>query len=296
MNEQKQFYMHEIADVFTIRKIVTIHYQALTNGYVAKEETHDFWEIVYADKGSATVVVNGVFKRLNAGEIVFIQPNASHYLESGKGDPNIFIVSFACQSKHMKRFRDTPLSVPENLRYLLQNIMEEATETFQIPDFDPDLKRLRLKKHPKLGGEQVIKNSLELFLIHLLRHIETRENAQKNPPEFFISKIASSEELQDEIVRILSEQIYGSFKLDDLCEKLHYGKTRLCTFFKKKTGMSIYQTYLKLKIDESKRLIRKKYSFSFVSYKLCFDSVSHFNRVFKKYAGMTPGEYKASIK
>lgn len=60
--------------------------------------------------------------------------------------------------------------------------------------------------------------------------------------------------------------------------------------------MSIYQTYLRLKVDEAKKLIRQKYTFTEVAGRLCFDSLSHFNFVFKRYTGMTPGEYKASIK
>jgi len=96
------------------------------------------------------------------------------------------------------------------------------------------------EKNPNLGGEQVIKNSLELLIIYLLHRANNRDAQQ----EFFISKINSSTELQDEIVRILSSKLYDTFVLDDLCNALHYGKTYLCTFFREKTGMSIYQTYL----------------------------------------------------
>ena len=53
---------------------------------------------------------------------------------------------------------------------------------------------------------------------------------------------------------------------------------------------------LKKETDEAKKLIRQKRSFSEIAERLCFDSLSHFNSVFKKYAGMTPGEYKDSIK
>ena len=284
--------MHRIANLLNIQKIVTIHYQELPEGYVSKEETHDFWEIIYADKGGVDIVRDGERSRLRQGEVVFIEPNRPHYVESGRTEPNIFIVSFECRSEGMGFFRDKVLSVPENYRYLLQNIMSEATETFVIPDFDPDLNKLELRPHPNLGGEQVIKNSLELLLVYLLR----AASGQSAPQEFFISKISSSSDLQDEIVRILSERLYDRFELDDLCSRLHYGKTYLCTFFREKTGMSIYRTYLKLKTDESKKLIRLRYSFSEIAEKLCFDSLSHFNYVFKKYVGMTPGEYKASIK
>ena len=109
-------------------------------------------------------------------------------------------------------------------------------------------------------------------------------------------EISSSSDLQDEIVCILSSKVYETLKLDELCTALHYGKTYLCSFFKEKTGKSIYQTYLKLKIDEAKKLIRKKFSFAEITHKLFFDSVSHFSSVFKKYTGMSPKEYKESIK
>lgn len=288
----KQFYMHKIANLLNVQKIVTIHYQELSKNYASKEEKHDFWELIYADKEDISIVKDGERVPLFQGEMIFIKPNQRHFVESGRREPNIFIISFECRSESMQFFYDKKYSVPENYRYLLQNIMSEATETFVIPDFDPDLNKLELKENPNLGGEQVLKNSLELLLVYMLR----TATGKSAPQEFFISKISSSSELQDEIVRILSSKIYDSFELDELCRQLHYGKTYLCTFFREKTGMSIYQTYLKLKIDESKKLIRKKHTFSEIAEKLCFDSLSHFNYVFKKYVGMTPGEYKASIK
>lgn len=289
----KQFYMHKIANLLNVQKIVTIHYQELEKFYVSKEEKHDFWEIIYADKQDVFIVRNGARFLLRQGEMTFIQPNQLHFVECGKKEANIFIISFSCRSESMNFFFDKQFSVPEKYRYLLQNIMSEATETFVIPDFDPDLNKLELKPDPNLGGEQVIKNSLELLLVYMLRYA-TDKNASEQ--EFFVSKICSSTELQDEIVKILSSRLYDDFSLDELCAELHYGKTYLCSFFREKTGMSIYRTYLKLKTDEAKKLIRQRYSFADVSEMLCFDSLSHFNYVFKKYAGMTPGEYKASIK
>ena len=290
--EKKKFYMHKISNLLNIQKIVTIHYQALERNYVFPEETHDFWEINYADKEEISVCVGSEKIRLKQGEIVFIKPNQPHYVESGDKEPNLFIVSFLCRSPSMNFFCDKKFSVPEKYRYLLQNIMSEATETFDLPDFDPHLTELKLKENPNLGGEQIIKNALETLFIYLLRYAQNKQHSQ----EFFVSKIADSTELQDEIVRILTMKIYDKFSLEDLRDKLHYGTTQLCTFFRKKTGMTIYQTYLKLKIDEAKKLIRKNLSFSEIADRLCFDSVSTFTFVFKKHVGMTPGEYRNSIK
>jgi len=290
--QAKKFYMHKISNLLNIQKIVTIHYQALEKNYIFPEEKHDFWEINYADKENVFIGIDGKKIELKQGEILFIKPNQPHFTESGNKEPNLFIISFSCRSESMDFFKDKKLSVPENYRYLLQNIMSEAENTFQLPDFDPNLNALQLKENPNLGGEQIIKNSLESFLIYLLRTAQNRESAQG----FFVSKIADSSELEDEIVRILTSKIYGKFKLSDLSDALHYGSTRLCTFFKEKTGMSIYQTYLKLKIDEAKKLIRKNKPFADITDLLCFDSISTFTFVFKKHVGMTPSEYRNSIK
>lgn len=290
---EKQFYKHKISNFLNVQKIVTIHYQEPEKDYVSEEETHNFWEINYADKKDVYVYLGEERHLLKQGEMIFIKPNRPHHLECHGNEANIFIISFDCRSEGMSVFADKKYVVPEEYRYLLQNIMTEATETFVIPDFDPNLNKLELLENPNLGGEQVIKNSLELLLIYLLRS-EYTHNA--SAPEFFISKIASSSALQDEIVYFLSSKVYDKLSLDEICAQLHYGKTYLCSFFKAKTGMSIYQTYLKLKIDEAKKLIRRKHSFASIAGKLYFDSVSHFNYVFKKITGMTPGEYKESIK
>lgn len=137
----------------------------------------------------------------------------------------------------------------------------------------------------------MIKNSLELLLIYLLRQCEN----QSSPQEFFVSKIASSGELQDEIVRYLSARVYGTFSLDELCAEIHYGKTHLCTFFKKQTGKTIYRTYLKLKTDEAE----KTYPPQGFVYRNRGAAVLRFagriSTSFQKLHGMTPGEYKKSI-
>ncbi len=290
--QEKYFYRHKFANILNVNKIVTIHYQRLNQNYLSKTETHDFWEINYADKDRVTVSVGGRETALNSGELLLIPPNVEHCLSSGNCEPNVFIISFTCSSKAMELFTDEKYVVSDNLRYLLQNVMSEAEETFKIPEFNPDLNKLELKETPSFGGEQVIKNSLELLLLYMLRE----KSNKKSTTEFFLSKISPSNDLQDEIVRILNSKIYENFKLDDLCAALHYGKTFICTTFKKKTGVSVYKTYLKLKIDESKKLIRKGLTFSSIAEKLCFDSVAHFNETFKKFTGMTPGEYKQSIK
>jgi len=51
------------------------------------------------------------------------------------------------------------------------------------------------------------------------------------------------------------------------------------------------------KIQEAEKLIsEKKYNFTQISDMLSFDNSHYFSRVFKRISGMTPTEYKNSVK
>ena len=286
---EKKFYRHKITNLINVHKIVTVHYQVLLKGYVSDEENHDFWELIYADRKGITVVIDGKDVPLAQGEAVFLHPDSPHYVRCGQ-DANIFIISFECRSQSMDFFADRVIKIPKERRGLIETLMNEASNTFHIPDFDPALNKLELLPSPELGGEQLIKNALEMLLIYLLR--TENERTQR----YFVSTIEDSEELQDAILSFLTSRLYSTLSLDELCESLHYGKTRLCTFFRQKTGKSIYKTYLSMKIDEAKKLLRMKLSVTEISLRLGFSSPAHFSDTFKQITGRSPLEYAESIK
>lgn len=289
---EKTFYMYKISSLLTISKIVTIHYQKLLKNYVFPKEKHNFWELIYCDKNEVFVTVEEDKKLLKKGEVVFIAPNETHSVECDNlSDANIFIISFDCKSKTMNYFKGKRFIVPEDLRFLLASIMSEAKHTFVIPDFNPNLDKLVLRSDPNVGGAQVIKNNLEELLIKLIRF----ETAKPTSQEVFISKIEDSDALEDEIIKILENNVYSNVALDAISSALHYGKTTICKTFKKKTGKTIIGYYLEIKIEESKKLIRENKSFSEISSALGFDSLPHFTKTFKRITTMTPREYKNSI-
>ena len=41
--------------VVDVTKIVTIHYYEVSSGFTFAGEQHDFWEMVYVDKGSVAI-------------------------------------------------------------------------------------------------------------------------------------------------------------------------------------------------------------------------------------------------
>lgn len=74
---------------------------------------------------------------------------------------------------------------------------------------------------------------------------------------------------------------------------LRMNRTYLCDLFMRETGMTVNHYIASVKIDEAKRLMRVTHkSIAEIAEYLGFSSQSYFQKVFKKYAGETPGDYR----
>ena len=98
---------------------------------------------------------------------------------------------------------------------------------------------------------------------------------------------------RDYILSHISESI----TTDALSKELGINRTYLCKLFTEETGRTINQYVTQVKMEEAMRLmdITQKRLADIAEY-LGYSSQSHFQRVFKKYTGITPGEYRATKK
>jgi AraC-like DNA-binding protein len=175
------------------------------------------------------------------------------------------------------------------LAKFIYSILEEGRKTFDIPYSDPNLKKMNLLPQPTLGGEQLIKNYLEIFLINLLR--EQTETAQGNTT-FLPWKEFSTKPI-DDVTAVLKENIYSALTIDEICEKTNYSKTYLFRVFKAKTGKTIMTYFTELKIKQAKQLLREnELSVKEISEKLAFNTPDYFTKTFKRITGVTPLAYK----
>ena len=189
----------------------------------------------------------------------------------------------------MQFFENRKFRLDENLARFIYSILEEGKKTFDIPYSDPNLKKMKLRNRPTLGGEQIIKNYLEVFLINLLRSQTETENGNKT---FLPRKELSSKPVND-VIRILENAIYGNLTIESLCSKTSYSRAYLFRAFKQKTGKTIMEYYLNLKVERAKQLLREnELSVKEIAEILCFNEANYFTKTFKRITGMTPSAYK----
>ena len=80
---------------------------------------------------------------------------------------------------------------------------------------------------------------------------------------------------------------------EEIAKALFLSRSRLSVRFKRETGQNLVDFILREKTEEAKRLLRyTDKSAAAISAYLGFSSQSHFSRVFRKYAGCLPLEYR----
>lgn len=96
-----------------------------------------------------------------------------------------------------------------------------------------------------------------------------------------------------DISNYIQHHLSEAITTENIAEYLFISRSRLSTKFKAETGINLTDFIMQEKIDEAKRLLRysDKTSHSISSY-LGFASQSHFSKVFKKFTGKTPNEYR----
>lgn len=96
---------------------------------------------------------------------------------------------------------------------------------------------------------------------------------------------------RDYILRHISESI----TTEALSRECGMNRTYLCKLFAEETGMTVGQYVTHTKMEEARRLMSiTRKSIAEIAEYLGYSSQSHFQRVFKKHTGMTPGAYRSA--
>ncbi|WHY77069.1 helix-turn-helix domain-containing protein [Neobacillus sp. WH10] len=87
--------------------------------------------------------------------------------------------------------------------------------------------------------------------------------------------------------------LYGDITLDHLAEMCRLSPNYLSSLFKKEVGIPISEYIQRQRVDEAKKLlVITNYPISDISTWLNFNDQSYFIKIFKKYTGLTPRQFR----
>lgn len=278
--------------------IVSLHYYEYASGFCGVEESHDFWEMVYADGGTIICCANGEHIRLAQGQAILHPPWEPHNVLAMGTDSSTCIFSFSCERLPPELFRGRVVSLCQAERDIVGMIYQEGRALFEGPYNQIYQPRLMKRSDAPYGAEQMVRNLLEILLVML-----SRGQMEKKPPgEPLQREIVRRDQhnevrITDNIVALLRANLHGQLSMQDICRATAFSASHIQCVFKKQTGYSVMRYYNKLKIDQAKRMIGEgQYTFTQIGELLGFSSIHYFSHVFRAFVKMSPTEYEKSVR
>ncbi|QGQ94380.1 response regulator [Paenibacillus psychroresistens] len=209
-------------------------------------------------------------------------------------------------------------SSEEEISILIQweDAKYEDTSINKINQLDMIGRSLQFNIHSYLnlvcvvGISQILKGIEYLGLLNEQCHKAVDRN-QAHPDHFvfyygdFNREIDSLDPTEDELssrnnsivekAKQYIDQNYAQkgLTLHEVAHKNHVSPNYLSYLFKKITGLNLWEYVIRLRMEESKRLILstdlRRYE---ISEKVGYESPEHFSKIFKKYYGISPSEVK----
>lgn len=283
----------------TKREIVIAGFHCLyqfefTKTFTHTPEAHDFWEMVYVDKGDVIAVTDGVGCRLGQGQAIFHQPGEMHaHVSDQKVSNSMLVVGFRCTSPAIKHLRKKTFTLDKTEKTLLGLFTQEARLALgSIPD-DYQIKTAPSFQRAPFGSTQL----LECYFTELLIRLIRKGNHDTEPIEHTPQARAVGENTLSQLMSdFMRQQIFSNLTLPDLCAHFHLGKSQLCKIFSENAGCSPMAYYRSLQMDAAKQMLREKeYTVTEIAAKLGYADLFSFSRAFKKAFGFSPTTYQNSI-
>ena len=283
------YVLHPIRQALAVSEVVTIHYFEYDKNYQYHGESHDFWELVYADRGTVISTCDGQEHLISGGEMILLPPNCFHTIRADQSKPsNVFIISFTELSGVLDTLAGRALGLTAAMRELIRDIIREGEAAFCLPMDRFGVQQLRERADAPFGAQQLVKMRLEELLILLLR-------AESEPQS--LAEARYDDDIASRVLEFLRAHLYDKLTLADVTARLGYGKTYLSAVYKRVYGKSIMESYMYFKLDEAKYLLREgTMSVSQISDVLGFSSPQYFSKRFSAVMKMSPRQYAISVR
>ncbi len=123
--------------------------------------------------------------------------------------------------------------------------------------------------------------------LRLLRGVKPGKPSKPAPP------VEKARLAYKEINRLVIERLPDSIALSEVANHLGLKASTISKRLKRQFGMSYYEYVGRLRIDQAKELLRRtSLSATAVAHRVGIRDQSHFSKLFKKFEGITPSEYR----
>lgn len=257
-------------------------------GPIFESHRHEHFQFIYCIEGEARIYCHGSPVRLAAGEVMVINTHEMHYGENVSGEISYYVImvdlSFllsrgidSCQAKYISPLAQSLL--------LFENRISDDVEVRGCIK-----KMIEEYNSGQPGYELAIKACVYNAIVLLLRKHVARSFSRK---EYDLQ--AANMKRFHEVFNYIEENLNQEIDLKELAAMASLSVGQFCRVFKKLTGRSTRDYINQLRIEKAVVLLKEgEDNMGEVAYAVGFGDSNYFSRVFKKYKGLAPTEYRKS--
>lgn len=244
------------------------------------------WELSYIIQGSGENLVGSVRESFHRGEAVLVVPNTPHQW--------LFDAEDVDENGNIENITITFST--EMINSLAHAIPEYDQLVAWYDSLDTSLRFS--KKESEFIAQLLLQmeflqpyNRIPLMLQLLASIYENHHITALS------TKILDNDSISDSRIKKIEVFLTCNYQrkvnLEDLAKHVGMNRSSMCTYFKQKTGKTIFQYLIDLRISIAQQLLSSlDLSIAQCCYKCGFNDIPHFNRTFKRWVGMTPNEYR----
>lgn len=257
--------------------------------HLSEYHTHDFFEINYVYEGNCINLVEDETILMNRGDMIVIHPGVFHTLYA---DNECKVYNFIIKKEWIyDKVSFISPSGSDMFKYLIKSKDEDYYKyiIFRCSESDNNSNINFANKLIKCSkSDSPWTNMLEeaAMLEYLYSLGETYESVS-------LSKgMGSSSYKMINILMYMADN-YNTVTLEELSNKFFYSKTHICRLFFKNTGKSFNHTLTDMKINRACFFLKNTdMTVEDIARAVGYGSSEHFQRMFKKTIGLTPGKFR----
>lgn len=289
-----------VQPLLSVTELYTLYYFHHQSGYIFSGESHDFWEIIYVDRGKASGLNGPEPYTLEKGQVIFHHPNVFHNFRTGDAltpdeneDCDIIVISFNGSLEPLEQFRDHIFTLTIRERRLFQEILEEGKLMYHKPFGKNLIYQKGMEQQGATPGScHMIRNLLEQLLVSLYRkQYSCPAQVQALP----MQSLGMEYQIARQIILFLQQNLYQNITFEDVADHFNMSETQLKKIFREVTGYSVMQYYRKSVVGRIEYHIRQMdMNFTELADLFNFSSIHYFSKFYKRETGHTLREYQKS--
>ena len=248
--------------------------------------THDFIELVYVVSGSAIEVVNGEEYSVKQGDVIFINCGGLH---SFRPSDHLVYYNVCFLPDLMANSIITPDNAFPILLFTAFNEMRGETESGLITFKAQERKTIEALFEMMLLEQQEKKKNWNIIMESCLNIIITRMLRKTQICEGEIS----FDSTWSELLEFIDTNLDSDLSLSMLARKCFYNPSYFSRVFKEKFGVSPITYINQKRVGYAAELLRSTdVLVNEICHRCGFADRSSFYRIFTKYIGVAPSEYR----